>query len=165
MPRGYGRAPPNVVPREIPQPRQPRREKKARGPQRKRKLGVTSVYFVKTQLRLSYSLRRKARISSYMETPSVVTGYSGKRYGREAVRCPTVKETQDRTKIPYNTLLDWRRPANRAKIFSRAAGLRRVRLGVPKWPEMEDKLVERFLAARRQGKPVRLRWFRRNTQE
>jgi hypothetical protein len=101
-----------------------------------------------------------------METPSVATGYSGDaRYGREAVRCPTVKETQNHTKIPYNTLLDWRRPANRAKIFSRTAGLRRVRLGVPKWPEMEDKLVERFLEARRQGKPVRLRWFRRNTQE
>jgi hypothetical protein len=96
MPRGYGRAPPNVVPREIPQPRQPRREK-ARGPQRKRKLGFTSVYFVKTQLRHSYSLRRKARILSYS---------GDARYAREAVRCPTMKETQDRTKIPYNTLLD-----------------------------------------------------------
>jgi hypothetical protein len=76
MPRGYGRArtPPNVVPREIPPPRQPRREKKARGPLRKRKLGITSVYFVNTQLRHSYSLRRKARILSYMETPSVATG-------------------------------------------------------------------------------------------
>jgi hypothetical protein len=68
---------------------------------RKRKLAMLDAAFVGTKLRRSYLLRRKGRILSYMETPSIPTGFStDPRNGRGALRCPTVKETHARTKIP-----------------------------------------------------------------
>jgi hypothetical protein len=69
----------------------------------------------------------------------------------------------DKNTVGY--LLNWRRPENREQIFSHTAGLRKVKLGVAKWPEMEDMVVQQFLETRPQGKPVRVRWFRKTTRE
>ncbi|KAF8247267.1 hypothetical protein K440DRAFT_644053 [Wilcoxina mikolae CBS 423.85] len=113
----------------------------------------TCVPFVKTSPRKSYSLRRKARVLAFMDTPSI-------RSGPHTHRCPTLEEVHNHTKIPYYTL----GPVNREKIFSRAAGMRRVTFGKEKWPDMEERLTAAIIERRQERKSVRLRWIQKKAR-
>ncbi|KAF8248670.1 hypothetical protein K440DRAFT_642086 [Wilcoxina mikolae CBS 423.85] len=110
------------------------RHKPVKGP--KRKKNPHPIVPRVQNLRHSYSLRRKAR--------------------------PTILETSERTKIPYDTIKDWRKPSIRENIIRRAANFRRIRPCEAKWPKLEDRLTSELLATRRQGKPVRLGWIRKH---
>jgi hypothetical protein len=106
--------------------------------------------------RFRYTYRHKAMVLSYYLEPV--------RRGGRGPRHRTLHEGAEYTKIPVNTREKWARPKARAKIFAEQASLRCVQPSKPKWPQLEDRLHEEFLAMREKARPVRLRWFTVNSK-
>jgi len=83
------------------------------------------------------------------------------------MRPPTLDEGSVLFNIPRNTIGRWRQSAQ--KIIDQVGGNRSRRDASVTfyclWPEMERQLLDRFVARRRQGRPVGDGWFRRNAKE
>lgn len=104
----------------------------------------------------SYTVKYKLRVLSYWHYTKIPTGPT-------TSRPPNRAEVSHRFKIPPTNLLRWKN--SEAKLLESVGTQRRNIVPNRRWKEMEVVLYDRFIERRKQGKTVRVGWFRRNSKE
>ena len=147
--------------------------KKKRGPKPKK---ISERHFNSTKIKPkmrqqhTWGQAQKIKVLSYLHhyqipTPSTIHAPLS---STSSFHLPTQAEASKQFGVPQRTISEWIK--NKENIESLGDGSHKYFCASRnkvhcKWPELESKLYERFLAGREKGQPIRREWFRRHSME
>jgi Tc5 transposase DNA-binding domain len=110
----------------------------------------------------SYSRERKIEVILFREHHRIQS--IDLDTGLLVYKLPTLQETADFWKIPYQTIRGWWN--SRETIIKSKGGTRQIcTTWICTWPDMEKKLYAKFIQRRAEGILVRQSWFRRESKK